>query len=46
MNNLEFSGLQELTTSEMRDLNGGAICGGFCIALIVVLLVASTQPAY
>ena len=36
----------ELTVNEMRDLNGGFICGGWCIALIVVLVLASTTPAY
>ncbi len=47
MNNLEFNGLQELTVNEMRDLNGGVVCGGWCIAfLVVVILAASTQPAY
>jgi len=45
MNNLEFNGLQELTVSEMRELNGGVACGGACIAFLV-LFFAGTLAAY
>lgn len=47
MKNFQIDGLQELSVNEMRDLNGGFICGGVCITLIAAaLLVASTTPAY
>ncbi len=44
MNNLEFNGLQELTVNEMRDLNGGALCGGVCLAILFTFAV--TWAAY
>jgi len=31
MNNLEQFGYQELSMVEMKDINGGFICGGLCI---------------
>ncbi|HYG40321.1 MAG TPA: hypothetical protein VD908_16950 [Cytophagales bacterium] len=34
MNNLEKFDSQELTISEMREINGGFICGGVCIVAI------------
>jgi len=41
MKNLEFNGLQELTVNEMRDLNGGVICGGICMAIVIALVLST-----
>ena len=46
MKNLElFSEIKELSSNDLQKINGGFICGGFCIAGIAFLVGAAIGVA-
>lgn len=47
MKNFALEGFEPLTIEETKELNGGVVCGGLCIAVIAgAILLASTTEAY